>query len=380
MNFSSLARYYSLKNVSPILQDIFYVMLIPSVCVYGAFHKAVTLNVLITIFKENKRQKKSNFMYLYMLAFEIVDTAAGIFVAFVGVFECGHYCSVSYKYITKIFELIFYTYFTNAAFQFQSLLEISLAYDRYKSFSTKNNAVINEKKLLVKLILLLIFALIITVPNYILARAIVPIGILVTFANNKTNEEVLYLMTDIESTSQNSAWAYFLFAFDLIRGLFLHIVLFIINILVIFRYKAFLKNKQLRLANQTRTIPKVNNNNNNHIEEIRLDDIKEISNENHAHQQTNRIHINPVPVPVNNKEIKLTKMIISMNCNFLLGNLPISVIPILFRILGNSSIYNFYVITVNIIALATHMSYLIFYIKFNSLFRKTFYKIYLKQN
>ena len=54
-------------------------------------------------------------------------------------------------------------------------------------------------------------------------------------------------------------------------------------------------------------------------------------------------------------------MIFGMNFNFLLGNLPISIVPILFRLMGNSAAYNFYTIGVDLIALFTHLSYLFFY-------------------
>ena len=50
-------------------------------------------------------------------------------------------------------------------------------------------------------------------------------------------------MTDREFTYNNDYWTVSLFVFDLFRGLFLHIILFFFNFLVIFKYKIYLKSK-----------------------------------------------------------------------------------------------------------------------------------------
>ena len=339
MNYSSLPHYDSLGSITPILQDIFYVMLIPSVCMLGIFFKLITLNVIIVILQ----QKNPGFIYFYMLSFEIVDLTAGIILIFLALFECGRYCDIGYKYITKLFELIFFTYLTNVALQFQTFLEISLAYDRLVAFSAKNTSgLVNGKRLKLKIFLLLILAFLITIPNYILSRTIKPIGVL--YSPNKT-EEILYLMTDREFTYNNDYWTVSLFVFDLFRGLFLHIILFLFNFLVIFKYKIYLKSK------------------NSMGTKIEISKIAKLES-NVNDDATKR------------KEMKLTKMIFALNCNFLAGNLPISIVPVLFRFMGNSAAYNFYTISVDLIALFTHLSYLFFYLKFNPVFRKTFIFIF----
>jgi len=304
-------------------------MVIPAIVVIGFFLKIITLDTLRVILNK----KKPFFIFYYMQAFEIADLLAGIILAFLALFECGRFCHLSYKYLTKLFELIFFTYFTNVVLQFQSFLEISLAYDRIRSFSVKNKKeLVNIKKLKIKIVLLLILAFIVTLPNYVLSRTIKPIGIL--YGSNRT-EEILYLMTDSELSDDLNAFTLFLFVFNLFRGLFLHIFLIILNFTVIFKYRAYLNTKNLAHTNAN-----------------------EPKNKKNSGQS--------------NKDIKLSKMVIAMNCNFIIGNLPISIVPIFFRITGESPAYNFYTISVNLIALFSHSSYLVLYLKFNPIFRKSF--------
>ena len=340
MNHSLLPRYDSLSQITPYLQDFFYVMIIPSIVVFGFFIKIITIDTLRMILNK----KNPFFIFYYMLAFEVVDYIAGIILAFLALFECGHFCQLSYKYITKLFELIFFTYFTNVALQFQSFLEISLAFDRIRSFSVKNNnEKISIKKLKIKILILFVLAFIVAIPNYILSRPIKPIGILIK--SNKT-QEILYLMSDSELSDKNDAFTLFLFVYDLFRGLFLHILLIILNFIVILKYKAYLNNKKSTHFNVPMPIKT---------------ESREATNRNYSNQT---------------KEIKLTKMVFAMNCNFIIGNLPISIVPIFFRITGESVAYNFYTISVDLIALFTHLSYLIFYLKYNPIFRKAFLERY----
>ena len=167
MNHSSaLPRYDSVSSLTPYLQDLFYVMVIPAIVVIGFFIKIITLDTLRVILNK----KKPFFIFYYMQTFEIVDFIAGFILVFVPLFECGRFCHFSYKYLTKLFELIFFTYFTNAVLQFQSFLELSLAYDRIRSLAVKNKGeIVNIKKLKIKIVLLFILALIVTLPNYVLS-------------------------------------------------------------------------------------------------------------------------------------------------------------------------------------------------------------------
>ena len=153
----------------------------------------------------------------------------------------------------------------------------------------------------------------------------------------------MYIIADSEFYEKDVYWNKSLFVFNLLRGLFCHIVLFILNFVVIFKYKQYLKSK-----NSVRTIIEIQN-----IESNNNDDIKR-------------------------KELKLTKMIFALNCNFLIGNLPVSLVPLFFNAWGYSTVLNLYTSTVNLMTLFTHTSSIFWYSKFNPVFRKTLVNLFMK--
>ena len=67
-----------------------------------------------------------------------------------------------------------------------------------------------------------------------------------------------------------------------------------------------------------------------------------------------------------------------MSIHFLIGNLPVSLDPIIFQFSGYSTFYNFYTIFTDLVGLLTHPGYIFLYLAFNPLFRKTFLNIYYK--
>ena len=255
MNFSFLPHYDSVVNITSIVQDISYAMIIPSICLLGFLTKLVSLKVLTTIIKS----KNSGFIYHYMLSYEIVDTIIGFFFVFVAIFDCGRYCDLAYK----LFDFIFYLYLKNVMLQFQTFIEISLAYDRTVAFTAK-------RKLKIKLFLLLIFAFLITMPNYLLSRSIKPFGIL---SRPNQTDEILYMVLKSEFTDNNKYWTVSLSVFNIFRGLFFHLVLLILNCLFIIKYKQFLKSKN---SIRTRVEITITDSANNVYDEIKRREIKNI--------------------------------------------------------------------------------------------------------
>lgn len=312
------------------------------------FFKLTALNVLWLILKKPDAQ----FIYYYMLVFELIDTVCGIILCFLSLFECGYLCSVSYNYLTKLLELIFYTYGTNMILQFETFLEISLAYERLKIFSSKQlNYKVSRFK--TKMVVFLVLANVFSLPNYLITRSITPIGILVV----ENSEKVLYKLTTSSFAQNNHYWETGLFVFDLFRGLFFYILLLIINIRIIYKFRAVKANK-LRVIEQARTQPEIPMTSvlNTHQEVI----IKKPTRAN----------------PTGQAKTNLTRTVLAMNFNFLLCNLPISLAPILFRLMGQTPFYSYYIIIVNVNGLLTHMLYLPLYFLCNPIFRKAFLEIY----
>ena len=336
MNNFNLTIFNSTASLSSRLIDVIYFFFIPISALLGiVIFKAMTFCVLSIILKKNK----PDFIYYYLLTFEISDSIIGIILCFIGLFECGSYCSLSYNYITKLFELIFFTYGANVALQFQTFLEIALALKRIEIFSSNKKVTnTNFKK---KVFFLFILSMVVTSPVLLFNRNIIPIGILI---NSQNKEEILYSIKKTD-WSQIEIWKIILLIIDLIRGFLMYILLLVINIIVVIKFKKYVKNKISIQAN-------VNVNNNNQHEN------------KHA--------------KINQKRIKLTRMVLATSLNFALTNLAVSIAPLLYFIIGNSLVYNYYTITVSIISIFIHVSYIFLYCRFNPLFRNTLYKIFFK--
>jgi hypothetical protein len=335
MNNLNLTIFNSTASLSSRLIDVIYFYFIPISALLGiVIFKAMTIYVLSIILKKNK----PDFIYYYLLTFEISDSIIGIILCFIGLFECGSYCSLSYNYITKLFQLIFFTYGANVALQFQTFLEITLALKRIQIFSSNKKVTnTNFKK---KVFFLFILSMAVTSPVLLFNRNIIPIGILINSQNEK--EEILYSIKKTD-WSQIEIWKIILLIIDLIRGFLMYILLLVINIIVVIKFKIYVKNKM----NKTQ----INVNNNQHENK-------------HA--------------KINHKRIKLTRMVLATSLNFALTNLAVSIAPLLYFIIGNSLVYNYYTITVSIMSIFIHVSYIFLYCRFNPLFRNTLYKIFFK--
>jgi hypothetical protein len=299
-----------------------------------------------------------------MLIFEISDTILGILVGLMGVFACGSYCSFSYKHITKLLQLIFLTYLSNAVILFQTLLDILFAWQRLKSFVSTYKP--NQKNFKLNLALMLVIALVLTAPSYIITRKVAPIGIL-RHIDNKTNndddDEILFSISSADF-AQNDYWTYSILALNIFNGFILYNILLCINLLVIFRFKTYMANKRNHLGNH-----------------VALTALPLRNNEHHTHTHTvHNTHNNETNKPKIIKGVKTTKTVLAMNINFLVGNLPISISPIIFQFSGYSTFYNYYTIVTVLVGLLTHPGYFFLYCILNPLFRKTLLDIYVKRS
>jgi hypothetical protein len=69
-----------------------------------------------------------------MLTFEISECFIATIMVFGGLFRCGNLCDIGYNYITKVFELVFYSFIANVLQQFETFIEISFALQRIQAF------------------------------------------------------------------------------------------------------------------------------------------------------------------------------------------------------------------------------------------------------
>ena len=121
----TLPQYNSSLELSSRIADIFNVFIIPMISIAGFVEKTMSIVVLSKII--NKKGKNNSTIYNYMITNEIIDIINCCVIGFTFLFRCGTFCSYGYTFISKIYDMVFFVYFTNTLQQAQTFLEISFS-------------------------------------------------------------------------------------------------------------------------------------------------------------------------------------------------------------------------------------------------------------
>jgi hypothetical protein len=116
----SLPFYNSIQKLTTTTSDLFYVFVVPAISILGILLKTISIIVLKKII-----EKKKENTYYYMITNEIIDLVNCSVIVFTVLIRCGTYCSYGYTFISKLYDMVFYIYFTNTLQQIQTFLEIS---------------------------------------------------------------------------------------------------------------------------------------------------------------------------------------------------------------------------------------------------------------
>ena len=251
-------------------------------------------------------------MFYYMITFEVADFVLAIVVSFAALFKCGNLCTLGYDFVAKIFDLTFYSYVANVIYIFETFNEIAFAVSRIKAFSVDES----EIRFRTQLIIMLIAAAISTLPTTLITRTIAPIGMLQT-------GQILYQIVT-QNFALDKYWTVFLFIFTLSRTLFLYVVILFINIVVIFKFRAHVLRKKKLTENKKINLPTIDyrTNETRTIDEAtRLRRFTESQKKLTKNLKTDR---------------RVVKLLLYQSLNYLIGNLPNSLSPILFLMIGVS--------------------------------------------
>lgn len=316
MNNSNLNLYNSTSSLSTRLSDVFNVFVLTPICFIGIFFNLSSVIILIQIIR-NKKDKRN--VFTYMLLNQLVDLLFCIINIFVIVIRCGQYCSYAYTYYAKLYEQYVFLFIGNCVSLFGTLLEISINYDRIKSFNSNKKP--NLVSFKTKCFILIIFVLLINTPIYLVARNVTLIGVL---TNDKDSYLYLVLSNQI---GQNFYGKLFIFILTLLRGLVLLNVLFCLNLYIVLKFKNHMRKK---LA---------------------------ISGLN------------------NRSESRVTKFVLVTSLFYLIGNVPSSVSPILYIFEVDRLLYENYLIFGNLVLFISHGSFFFIYYFSNNIFKKAVLKI-----
>ncbi len=138
-----------------------------------------------------------------------------------------------------------------------------------------------------------------------------------------------------------------LFVLSLLRGFFMYIVLFVISIMVIFKFRNHIKRKETIIRDRPNNLAPQN-------------DPQNKSNNNKNKKKENRV----------------TKMVLSMSLNYIIGSFLGSLSPILFQIGINSTFYAYYGTVANLVSYLSHGTYIVWYFKFNKEFKNVLLEMF----
>ncbi len=331
---NSLISFNSTIGLSSRLQDIIYVFVIPAMCFLLFWLKIVSILVLRVIIKKKKKAQLNQFYYL--LSYETCDLIQATIACFGALLRCGNYCEYGYTFVAKILDFVFYTYGVPVCLQFQAFMEISFSLERMRAFKVTSASNANAFKFKTNLAICLVVSLIAAVPNYLMSRTISPIGILIP------SNQTLYVIST-RSFVQTYFWTIGLFVFNLLKGLVLMLGLLVVNIFFIYKLNLFIKDRRNIVQEDTR-MNKTEN------------------------RQTKKI-------------VDVSKLLLAINTNFLIGTLPNYLSPVLYLIFGSKSqLYAYYSTITSIILILSHFNYIFLYTFLNRAFRRTLFSIFIKDD
>ena len=236
----NLPFYNSTESLTLRLYDYSNMYVLPAICLFGIITGCINIFILAkTRIKEN--------IHLYMLIGAASDTAFLLTQVFIGFFRCGTLCPYGYQYGWKFYELYIYLYIGYAIVTFSALVDISVSIDRILLFSS-NGKVGTRTRFLIRCVVLFLVSAILVLPDYALAREIVPKGILIHAHTTSDNQiyctyEILYTKTMKKDWLQ-PGFQVFLTVLSLAKGPALIALVFIVDVIVIIRFNSHLKKKR----------------------------------------------------------------------------------------------------------------------------------------
>lgn len=325
----TLPYYESVDDLSLKLVDIANIFVLPFLCAIG-----IVLN-LASIFVILKLTLKTE-LYQFMFLNSFVDLLFFIFSIFMALVRCGRYCSLGYTYLSKIYELYIYLYVGNVLLMFITLLNLFTSFNRLISFS---KLIVTKPSIVsfrIKLLVLLLISIVSNLPNYVLTRNVIQIGILRKLEQNSNNSTVysaegIYSVESIKFSLIGAVKA-ILFIINLARGFLLMIILFILNVMIAVKLKLHLNRKSEMLGK----VGKKSSIRNSLIEQ------------------------------------KSNLLILVFGTIYLIGNGPNSIAPFLFNFNDNGHFYKIYLIFGNFMLYIVHSSNFILFYLLNNPFRKCF--------
>jgi hypothetical protein len=198
---------------------------------------------------------KRDFMNKFMLAYSLLNFEFHLINVFVGLIRCGSLCSYGFSYGSKIYELYFYLIGQNIILLTCILLDLGISLNRLASFQNKTSMYLIIKKENFTCVFVCIFLASVLVISicYLLPRQVNQLGWLVdendfNISNQTTMGKALYQVT-ANDIGKNDKIVIFLLVLNIFRGVVLLVILFVLNVIISYKYQRHMKMKKLKFSN-----------------------------------------------------------------------------------------------------------------------------------
>jgi hypothetical protein len=246
---ANLTCYESLYDITSRIADLGNVFILPFINMFGV----IANTLCIIVFSSNRFKSE---VYVFMLISSICDfiLALSWFSSFI--IRCGVYCNVGYSYAAKLYEQIIYLYLGNTCLSFTIFNDLYLSFTKLFSLSnkmSKRTYLIQHRNKII--FVLIVVSVLINIPVYLISREVTLIGYLIIRKDQiNSNDSAIYLKS-LYSVKNNfiandTNGRIFLLILTIMRGLFLLILLAIINIIILYKFKTYIVKKIELLKNQ----------------------------------------------------------------------------------------------------------------------------------
>jgi hypothetical protein len=137
------------------VEDFWNTFISPIVCFISIIFNLLGINVFIKL-------KKTNRLYEYLYYKSIVNLTYLIINLLSFTFKCGSFCELENIYLTKLYQLYVYEYFSSSLYMLEILIEISISLNRY--LKIKNNRFFKNVKVKMVIIAEFLFSILFYIP------------------------------------------------------------------------------------------------------------------------------------------------------------------------------------------------------------------------
>ena len=237
MSFNNTTTYLNCTDLysSPI-SDFTNVFIIPLVSFIGAL---LSLTSIIVIAKSELKGD----LYNIMLISSIFNFVYLLIVFMNIIARCGSYCAISYNQSTKIYEQYVYLFIGNTILLSEFLLDFIFSLYRLISFSSKfNSSRLHKISTSAKFIFIVVLSVLANIPLFLTGRIIKKFTC-TKYENSEAKLDTIYSIV-INEIDDSFIMSDFLLVISVVRGPLLFVLLFLINLLIGYKFSKFIRNKK----------------------------------------------------------------------------------------------------------------------------------------